>query len=132
MLPVVSSAVSFPSLLAPRGGARRVAAAAVVLTGFAVVAALLAPVDDVLALPPDAGPAAATPDLSGRNNTVPPILATRTLFQPSGGNSGFKAVTADWAHSCGLRSNDTITCWGDNAHGQADAPAGTFKAVTAG
>ena len=43
----------------------------------------------------------------------------------------FKAVTAGWVYSCGLRSNN-ITCWGNNGSGQADAPAGTFKAVTAG
>ena len=44
----------------------------------------------------------------------------------------FKAVTAGYEHSCGLRSNNTITCWGNNSEGQTVAPAGTFKAVTAG
>ena len=44
----------------------------------------------------------------------------------------YKAVTAGRGHSCGLRSDDTITCWGNNEGGQADAPAGSFKAVTAG
>ena len=44
----------------------------------------------------------------------------------------FEAVTAGDTHSCGLRTDDTITCWGLNTFGQADAPAGSFKAVTAG
>ena len=35
-------------------------------------------------------------------------------------------------HSCGLREDDTVTCWGWNVYGQTDAPAGTFKSVTAG
>ena len=35
-------------------------------------------------------------------------------------------------HSCGLRSDDTITCWGADEYGQADAPTGTFKTVAAG
>ena len=35
-------------------------------------------------------------------------------------------------HWCGLRSDRTITCWGDNEHGQATAPAGEFVAVSTG
>ena len=44
----------------------------------------------------------------------------------------FKAVSAGEYHSCGLRADDTITCWGDNSAGQTDAPAGAFKAVSVG
>ena len=44
----------------------------------------------------------------------------------------FKAVSAGGFHSCGLRSDDTITCWGNNGAGRTDAPAGVFKAVSAG
>lgn len=44
----------------------------------------------------------------------------------------FKAVTAGSWHSCGLRTDNTVTCWGRNDHGQADAPTDSFKAVTAG
>ena len=46
--------------------------------------------------------------------------------------AAYRAVTAGEGHSCGLRSDDTITCWGRNDSGQSDAPAGSFKAVTAG
>ena len=46
--------------------------------------------------------------------------------------STFKAVAAGGLHSCGLRTDNTITCWGHNIYGQADAPSGSFKAVTAG
>ena len=41
----------------------------------------------------------------------------------------FKTVSAGDSHSCGIRSDDTAVCWGDNWDGQADAPAGTFKAI---
>ena len=44
----------------------------------------------------------------------------------------FKAVTAGWGHTCGLRNDNTITCWGANYSGQADVPAGSYTAVTAG
>ncbi|MCY4665337.1 MAG: RCC1 domain-containing protein [Acidimicrobiaceae bacterium] len=43
-----------------------------------------------------------------------------------------QAVSAGGVHSCGLRTDATITCWGDNEHDQASAPAGTFRAVSAG
>jgi hypothetical protein len=37
-------------------------------------------------------------------------------------------------HSCGLKTDDTIVCWGSNLAGQAPnpAPAGTFKEISAG
>ena len=44
----------------------------------------------------------------------------------------FKAVSVGGDHSCGLRADDTITCWGSNDDGRADAPAGAFKTVSAG
>ena len=30
----------------------------------------------------------------------------------------FKAVSAGGSHSCGLRTDNTITCWGSNQYGQ--------------
>ncbi|MDE0195424.1 MAG: hypothetical protein OXP08_07710, partial [bacterium] len=50
----------------------------------------------------------------------------------------FSAVTAGVWHSCGLRTDATVTCWGSNHDssgsrvGQATPRAGTFSAVTAG
>ena len=44
----------------------------------------------------------------------------------------FKAVSAGDGHSCAVRIDDTITCWGWNNLGQTDAPSGTFKTVSAG
>ena len=58
--------------------------------------------------------------------------------------STFKTVTAGGWHSCGLRTDDTITCWGNNddaadsprACATPTTPSGganyTFKTVTAG
>ena len=36
------------------------------------------------------------------------------------------------AHSCGLRSDGSVVCWGDNRLGQADAPSGSFTQVSSG
>ena len=44
----------------------------------------------------------------------------------------FTAVSAGYWHSCGIRTDNTITCWGNNDSGQTDAPDGTFNAVSAG
>ena len=46
--------------------------------------------------------------------------------------ASFKAVSAGGDHSCAIRTDDTVTCWGQNSLGQADAPTGSFKAVSAG
>ena len=44
----------------------------------------------------------------------------------------FTAVSAGGNHSCGLRADGTIVCWGFNKYGQADPPDGKFTAVSAG
>ena len=51
-------------------------------------------------------------------------------------DSTFSAVSAGQApgqtHSCALRTDGTIQCWGYNTDGQADGPDGQFSAVSAG
>ncbi|WP_420623985.1 hypothetical protein [Candidatus Poriferisodalis sp.] len=46
--------------------------------------------------------------------------------------ASFKAVAASSQHTCALRTDNTITCWGYNSHGQSDPPDGSYTAVTAG
>jgi len=41
-------------------------------------------------------------------------------------------VTAGRDHTCGLRLNGTVACWGSNEKGNLDTPPGTFTAVSAG
>ncbi|PYP95483.1 MAG: hypothetical protein DMD34_06665, partial [Gemmatimonadetes bacterium] len=35
-------------------------------------------------------------------------------------------------HTCGLKTDGTVACWGDDYYGQATPPAGTFAQVSAG
>ncbi len=43
----------------------------------------------------------------------------------------FQQVTVGRAHGCALDAVGTVTCWGDNALGQATPPAGAFASVVA-
>ena len=44
----------------------------------------------------------------------------------------FISVSAGGAHSCGVRTDQTVICWGSNVSGQLDAPAGRFTLASAG
>ena len=44
----------------------------------------------------------------------------------------FSAVDSGDHHTCAVRKDNTIVCWGDNSDGQADAPKGQFASVSAG
>ena len=44
----------------------------------------------------------------------------------------FTDVSAGYDHSCGLRSNGTVLCWGDGRNGETEPPEGTFTEVSAG
>src|SRR5881396_936036 len=41
-------------------------------------------------------------------------------------------VSAGGYHSCALRTDGTVACWGLNRYGQATAPAGVFTQLSAG
>ena len=56
------------------------------------------------------------------------ILETGQTDAPPG---NFRAVAAGWTHTCAIRENEEIACWGNNDNGQTDAPAGSFTAVSA-
>jgi alpha-tubulin suppressor-like RCC1 family protein len=45
----------------------------------------------------------------------------------------FKAVTAGWSHTCAIRLDDTVACWGEQTwYGKTDPPPGTFAQIAAG
>ena len=44
----------------------------------------------------------------------------------------FAAIDAGFGHTCGLRADNAISCWGGNYFRQSDAPDGEFLAVSAG
>jgi len=50
---------------------------------------------------------------------------------PAGAGASVK-VSAGGGHTCAIKIDQTIACWGSNSNGQATAPPGTFSAIDAG
>jgi hypothetical protein len=49
---------------------------------------------------------------------------------PSG---AFKAVTGGWSHTCAIRLDDAVACWGEQTfYGKTDPPPGAFAQIAAG
>jgi hypothetical protein len=45
----------------------------------------------------------------------------------------FKAISASWDHTCGIRTSDVVACWGSNTDGQSSTGSGLpAKAISAG
>ena len=75
-----------------------------------------------------AGDGPSCPGTGTQPGTCPSIESSR--FRMS--ETKYKAIDAGKNHSCGIKQDDTVECWGDNAEGQSDAPAGKFEHVSAG
>jgi alpha-tubulin suppressor-like RCC1 family protein len=56
-------------------------------------------------------------------------MATAKRSPPSG---AFTQLSAGGLHTCGVKTDGVLACWGANSSGQATPPAGTFTQVSAG
>ena len=116
--PIYLKALSSKTIKTLLGPATFLLEATVQLAGYVEAARDIATGQDAPTTTIDAAP--------GDDNTQPDNRTPR----PS--PDTLETVTAGEIHSCGLRSGNTITCWGDNRWGQLDAPSGSFQAVTPG
>jgi alpha-tubulin suppressor-like RCC1 family protein len=44
----------------------------------------------------------------------------------------FKQISSGFRHTCGITTQDTIYCWGNNEYNELGAPRGRFKQVVSG
>ncbi|EDN66512.1 Regulator of chromosome condensation, RCC1 [Beggiatoa sp. PS] len=51
-------------------------------------------------------------------------------FSSWAGNSN--VLTAGYVHTCGIKTDSTIACWGSDSSGRSTAPSGTFTQISAG
>ena len=61
-----------------------------------------------------------------------PIASPTPTPRPTTPASSFVSVSAGGSYTCGVRSNGSVACWGNPAHGKATPPTGSFVSVSAG
>ena len=49
-----------------------------------------------------------------------------------GGEPGYVSISAGNGHTCGIREDGAVDCWGFDEYGQATPPEGEFLSVSAG
>ena len=52
--------------------------------------------------------------------------------QSSPPSGTFSSVSAGSDHTCGVKANGSVTCWGDDRQSQSSPPSGAFSSVSAG
>ena len=69
-----------------------------------------------------------TPGTGQPSNVVTGTTAS-AVYDP---NVDFASVSAGFVHTCGVRTDGSVACWGANYDGQATPPEGEFASVSAG
>ena len=46
--------------------------------------------------------------------------------------SAYASISAGGAHTCWLRTDDSVECWGSNEHGESNSRDGSFASVSPG
>ena len=73
--------------------------------------------------------------------SIVPVSASARVIQPqvdpprastSAAGTSALAVSAGWFHTCAIKGDSTVACWGLNQYGESSPLSGTFKAVDAG
>ena len=61
-----------------------------------------------------------------------PMRGNQQVGAVFGDLTSYAQVSAGGLHTCGLKTDGTLACWGDNGEGQATPPDGTFTQVSTG
>ena len=74
--------------------------------------------------------------LAGSPSTATPWPRPTPTHRPMPTNvparGGYQQISAGGGHTCAVKTDSSIVCWGRNDHGQATPPAGDFQQVSAG
>jgi hypothetical protein len=62
----------------------------------------------------------------------PTSIRTGTQTTTSTGEGPYLQVTTGMRHSCAIKKDRTVVCWGYNGVGQLGAPSGTFSQISGG
>ena len=59
---------------------------------------------------------------------------TRLVLAGADAKAGaeFTSFTAGGLHTCGVRADGSVACWGSHGSGRATTPSGEFTSVSAG
>lgn len=66
------------------------------------------------------------------SQTVDPRPDAGLFFGFNSGGSDIVRASVGRGHTCVLKQDDSIICWGSNDYGQADTPVGSYTQVSAG
>ena len=59
------------------------------------------------------------------------LLGGQRRWQSKGAGGTFAAISAGNWHSCGIRTDHTVVCWGADNYGRTDAPGEMFGPTAA-
>ena len=62
--------------------------------------------------------------------TTTPVSTTKITPTPPSGT--FVSISARLSHTCGVRTDGSVACWGQDLFGEATPPSGEFSSVSAG
>jgi hypothetical protein len=68
----------------------------------------------------------------GRNVVRAMLVALVLLAAGPASADAAVQVAAGGGHTCAIKIDQTIACWGSNSHGQAAPPSGAFSSISAG
>ena len=75
---------------------------------------------------------AATATVTPTGTPTPSLTLTPAPASTPSAGLILASVSAGREHSCGVKPDGSVICWGSNNERQAEAPAGTFTSVSAG
>ena len=69
---------------------------------------------------------------NGGSRRLPPAAVAACGLNSPDSRSDSATVSAGRGHSCGVRDDGTVVCWGGDYSGRATPPTGRFSSVSAG